>query len=315
MGDKAESGRRALGACLQRCRAEIGDVGVGVFQKLMGSLVESGMMYGVEVWGCSSHLEPIERVQLRALCQFLWVGILHPKVSLLFEMRALPVVWEVKMRCVRFWLKVLTSEMYKGRLLRKIARQAVECGKGIWVKNMAKCFVEFGWQGMDGNAITDLSEPEIRDMLSSIAWREVRYRWQKEMEERPKLGMLNEIAALEGESSCAVLERKRDRSMMMKLRGGTVAFQIEVGRWKGVVREERLCKECKSGEVEDVCHWMLRCHAWDIVRRPLMEQVSQYDGFRGQCLEKQTAFILSMACTNYSILNYISAMWCARFGL
>ena len=48
-------------------------------------------------------------------------------------MRALPVVWEVKMRCVRFWLKVLTSEMYKRRLLRKIARQAVECGKGIWV--------------------------------------------------------------------------------------------------------------------------------------------------------------------------------------
>ena len=46
---------------------------------------------------------------------------------------------------------------------------------------------------MDGNAIKDLSEPEIRDMLSSIAWREVRYRWQKEMEERPKLGMLNEI--------------------------------------------------------------------------------------------------------------------------
>ena len=47
VGDKAESGRRALGACLQRCRAGIGDVGVGVFQKLMGSLVESGMMYGV----------------------------------------------------------------------------------------------------------------------------------------------------------------------------------------------------------------------------------------------------------------------------
>ena len=34
-------------------------------------------------------------------------------------------------------------------------------------------------------------------MLSSIAWREVRNMWQREMEERPKLGMLNEIAALE----------------------------------------------------------------------------------------------------------------------
>ena len=59
-------------------------------------------------------------------------------------MRALPVVWEVKMRCVRFWLKVLTSEMYKGRLLRKIARQAVECGKGIWVKNMANVLLSLG---------------------------------------------------------------------------------------------------------------------------------------------------------------------------
>ena len=96
--------------------------------------------------------------------------------------------------------------------------------------------------------------------------------------------------------------------MMMKLRGGTAAFQIEVRRWKGVARKERVCKECSSGEVEDVCHWMLRCHVWDIVRRPLVEEVSQSDGFRGQCLEKQTAFVPSMACTNYSTLNHIRAM-------
>ena len=55
-------------------------------------------------------------------------------------------------------------------------------------------------------------------VLSSIAWREVRNKWQKEMEERLKLGMLNEIATLECGSSCAVLGRKRDRYMMMKLR-------------------------------------------------------------------------------------------------
>ena len=63
-------------------------------------------MYGVEVWGCSRRLEPIEHVQLGALLQFFGVGILHPRVSLLFEMRALPIVWEVKMHCVRVWLKV-----------------------------------------------------------------------------------------------------------------------------------------------------------------------------------------------------------------
>ena len=43
------------------------------------------------------------------------------------------------MRCEKFWLKVLMSRLYEGRLLKKIARQAVECGKGVWIKNMAKC--------------------------------------------------------------------------------------------------------------------------------------------------------------------------------
>ena len=84
----------------------------------------------------------------------LWGGNNHPYhryISLLFEMRALPVVREVKMYCVRFWLKVLTGEMYERRLLRKLARQAVECGKGVWVKNMAKCLLSLGgkaWQGI-----------------------------------------------------------------------------------------------------------------------------------------------------------------------
>ena len=62
-------------------------------------------------------MEPNEHVQLRVLHQFFGVGILHPKVPLLFEMRALPVAWEVKMHCVGFWLKVL-CEMYEGRSLR-----------------------------------------------------------------------------------------------------------------------------------------------------------------------------------------------------
>ena len=109
--------------------------------------------------------------------------------------------------------------IYEGRLLRKIARQAIEYGKGIWVKNMAKCVGEFEWQGIGGDAIKGLTDAEIGDMLTSVAWRKVRSMLMKELEERPKLGMMKEIVALELESSCAVLKRKRDKRMMIKLRG------------------------------------------------------------------------------------------------
>ena len=105
-------------------------------------------------------------------------------------------------------------------------------------------------------------------MLSSIAWREVRNMWQREMEERPKLGMLNEIAALEWVKLCSFGKEQRQvyddevkgRYSCIPNRGG------RVGRWKGVVREERLCKKCNSGEVEvsttGCCiaiHWI----SWD----------------------------------------------------
>ena len=56
-------------------------------------------------------------------------------------------------------------------------------------------------------------------------------------------------------------------------------------------RKERTCKECQSEEVEDICHWLLQCPAWDHLWRPLVEEASQCDGFYGQSLTKQAAFV------------------------
>ena len=62
-------------------------------------------------------------------------------------------------------------------------------------------------------------------------------------------------------SDCVRMMRKADRRMMI-LRGSTAGFQIETGRWREVTRQETICKECDSGEVEDVEHWLMRCEAW-----------------------------------------------------
>ena len=99
---------------------------------------------------------------------------------------------------------------------------------------------------MGGAAIKSLTDSEIGDMLSSIAWRKVRSMLMKELEERPKLGMMKESVALEFKLSCVVLKRKRDRRKMIKLRGGAAAFQIEVGRRQRVEKKRRACKECHA---------------------------------------------------------------------
>ena len=82
----------------------------------------------------------------------------------------------------------------------------------------------------------------MKGLLLSVAWRNISVRddWRKEMCEKPKLSMMKLIVECQVESSFVFLKLKVERKMMLKfMRGGTVVFQIEMGRWLGVKREER----------------------------------------------------------------------------
>ena len=63
----------------------------------------------------------------------------------------------------------------------------------------------------------------------------------------------------ECKARCVEIDCKRQRRMLMKLRGGTAELRIETGRWCGLRRDERICTMCDSGEVEDVDHFLLHC--------------------------------------------------------
>ena len=85
---------------------------------------------------------------------------------------------------------MLTSKVYEGRLLQRIARQVVQFGSGSWLRSIGRCIGEFGWQDfLSGNAIRDLSKGDLRSMLWNIAWRRVKDRWLKELNEKPKLSI------------------------------------------------------------------------------------------------------------------------------
>ena len=118
-----------------------------------------------------------------------------------------------------------------------------------------------------------------------------------ELEEKPKLCMMKQMVELGIDSSCTAVRSKRARRMLVKLRGGAAPFQIEMGRWKGVERERRICKEFEDDEVEDICHWLLQWPVWEHLRIPLIDEVAEMDGFQGKSNREQTAFLLSQACS------------------
>ena len=88
---RVKDGAGALSNWLLRCRAPVGEVRGGAFEKLLEMLVGLVLLHGVEVWGCGRQLRPIEEAQMTAVRIFMGMGRLHPLASLQFEMNMLPV--------------------------------------------------------------------------------------------------------------------------------------------------------------------------------------------------------------------------------
>ena len=101
----------------------------------------------------------------------------------------------------------------------------MNCGRGRWLRCIDKCTENFGWQDISGEVIRKLSESDLKSMLS-IACRNARDEWRKETHEESKLSMLKLVMECDAESTCAFLKLKSARRLMVKLRGGTAAFQI-----------------------------------------------------------------------------------------
>ena len=55
------------------------------------------------------------------------------------------------------------------------------------------------------------------------------------------------------------VECKEQRRRLVNLKGGMAELRIETGRWNGLSRDERICKNCDEGEVEDGEPFLLRC--------------------------------------------------------
>ena len=72
---------------------------------------------------------------------------------------------------------------------------------------------------------------------------------------------------------CVDIGRKRQRRMLAKLRGETAELRSETSRWCAVSWDERICKTCDAGEVEDLEHFLLCC-ACMVEERRQMEKLT-----------------------------------------
>ena len=315
--DRVEAGRRALGYLLRGTQSAVGVLFGCTFKKLYDSMVQSVLLYGAEAWGCLRCLEPLEQVQLRAFRTYFAVPRSHSRTSLLAEMEVLSVGWEAKIRCIGFWHRILTDQRYHQRLIQRLAYAALMTPRrSQWIGKLGICLEAFGWQDCSCATLAGVSGRQLREMLRSIACRYMEKDWTEDLGSKPKLCVLNSVFVSGLNGRCWKVQEKSHRRMLMMLRGGSAPLQIETGRWKGVPREERLCRECGMNEVEDCDHWLLRCSRWDIERQHLLANVQQRLPNFASIIDdmQRSAVITDLACKDRRTAQLIYSMWTARFG-
>ena len=138
--------------------------------------------------------------------------------------------------------------------------EASEIGsKEKWVKDLQQSLEKLEWRGLNAVTLDGLTIKEVKQLLRDTAWRRVKAVWREKAKGSSKLEMTGKLMDNECKARCVGMDCKRCRRRMVKLRGGTAELRIEAGRWRGLKREERICKNCRSGEVGDAEHLVMRC--------------------------------------------------------
>ena len=114
----------------------------------------------------------------------------------------------------------------------------------------------------------------------------------------------------ECKARCVGMDCKRRRRRMAKLRGGTAELGIEIGRWHGLRREDKVCKECGNGEAEDTEHFVMRC-AYVVEERKRLENLMSSRVKRWYELgdNEKVVRIMDRACCDEAVARAVESIW------
>ena len=66
---------------------------------------------------------------------------------------------------------------------------------------------------------------------------------------------------------------RKYRSVLCQLRIGILPIEIEVGRWKFLDPDQRLCKCCEMQAIEDESHFIFECPMFNTERNTFVDKL------------------------------------------
>ena len=175
---------------------------------------------------------------------------------------------------------------------------------------LAGCGLQYWWHQ---SSCEGLSHSELQHVVTCCLFHLEKERWQTEVSSKPKLRLYVNFKTEYGKTEEYVqkVRVKSHRSLLARLRGGTAPLQIETGRYTGLPVEERICRSCNTGQVEDEQHFCVGCPALKEARAPLLHLLNLHQVDAGALSDKDK-FIAIMQNLDSRIAKLLFNMFLKR---
>ena len=223
--------------------------------KIFDSRIAPILCYGSEIWG-HTYQDQIEKIHV-SFCKFvLGVSKTASNSAVLGECGRLPLSIHYQKRYVKFWLKLLKSD--EGFLLHASYQTQIHLDKTYtkgWVTDLKRLLFSNGFGHVwisDGVGDENKLLHEFSLRLADTA----KQNWKSDTDANAKLSTYREIKSLlEPEKYLKEIDNYFIRRQTVKFRISDHSLMIEKGRHHGMLREDRICKQCDIGCVEDEFHF------------------------------------------------------------
>lgn len=161
----------------------------------------------------------------------------------------------------------LSQLRYKNRLLKmppdRLPRKIFEHSKftpGTWANDIGFVMMELGeWSNWRGNIPVNMSAVKYK------LWDQYDSKWKGKIIQKSKLDFFSKLGLDPHNPSAFVLSNieKSKRSLIARVRNGSLHLKIEKVRFDRLPRSERVCDLCKDG-IEDTDHFLYECRVFAV---------------------------------------------------
>jgi hypothetical protein len=161
--------------------------------------------------------------------------------------------------------------MENNRLTKRIFLWDKENATFGWSSELAQIFESI-------NAIDNFNRGETIDIkyAENKLQQNTLNKWLTDIQGKPKLRTYLLIFKddLETEEYVKYCTNRVQRSLLAQFRSGTLQLNIELGRFRNIELESRLCEMCNMNVIENEFHFLCECPGYELDRQTMYSEIA-----------------------------------------